>query len=37
MLGLVDARNQSSMYLRASNRVISLFCPNNRWIIAQIV
>ena len=25
------------MHLRPSNRVISLFCPNNRWIIAQIV
>ena len=28
---------QSSMHLRPSNRVISLFCPKNRWIIAQIV
>ena len=28
--------NQSSMHLRPSHRVITLFCPNNRWIIAQI-
>jgi len=37
MLGIIYAHNQSSMQLRPSNRVISLFCPNNRWIIAQIV
>jgi len=37
MLGLIYAHNQSSMHLRPSNRVISLFYPNNRGIIAQIV
>ena len=25
------------MWIRQSNRVISLFYPNNRWIIAQII
>jgi len=29
MLGLIYAHNQSSMHLCPSNRVISLFCPNN--------
>ena len=37
MLGLMCAHNKWSMYLRPSNPVISLFCPNNRWVIAQIV
>jgi len=37
MLGLIYAHNQSSMHLRPSNRVISLFCLKTRWIIAQIV
>jgi len=37
MLGVIYVRNQSSMHLRPSNRDISLFWPNNRWIIAQIV
>jgi len=37
MLGLIYAHSQSSMYLRPSNRVSSLFCPNKRLIIAQIV
>jgi len=36
-IGVIYAHNQSSMHLRPSNRVISLFCSNNRWIIAQIV
>jgi len=34
---LIYAYDQSSMHLRPSNRVISLFCPNNRSVIAQIV
>ena len=25
------------MHIRLSNRVISLLCPNNRWIIGQII
>ena len=33
----IYAHKQSSMHLSPSNRVISLFCPNNRWIIARIV
>jgi len=37
MLGLIYAHNQSSMHLRPSNRVMSLFCPNNRRKIVQIV
>jgi len=37
MLGLIYAHSQSSMHLRPWNRVIRLFCPNNRWIIEQIV
>jgi len=35
MLSVIYAHNQSSMHLRPSNRVISLFCPNIRWIIAH--
>jgi len=30
MVGLIYAHNQSSMHLRPSNRVISVFCQNNR-------
>jgi len=36
MVGLIYAHNQLSMHLRPSNRVISLFCQNNRRF-AQIV
>jgi len=37
MVGLIYAHNQSSMHLRPTDRVITLFCPYNRRIIAQIV
>jgi len=33
----IYAYNQSSVHICPSNQVISLFCPNNRWRIAQIV
>jgi len=37
MLGLIYAHKYSYVHLCPSNRVIILFCPNNRWIIVQIV
>jgi len=37
MVGLIYAHNKSSMHLRPSNRVISIFCPNNLRIIVQMV